>query len=109
MLMVRLQRKQTSTGDVRQREEQGEGSVLEEGDGAGAAGREGSPSGFHCTARGSGGSQGGSGGQGENCSSSIPTLKRPPSLVTVSYRGPSVTRAKNVVQHVRRIWKRDFT
>ena len=46
VLMVRLQRKQTSTGDVRQREERGEGSMLEEGDGAGAAGREGSRSGF---------------------------------------------------------------
>lgn len=55
------------------------------------------------------GGAGGSGGQGENCSSSISTLKRPPSLVTVSYRGPSVTSAKSVVQRVRRIWKRDFT
>lgn len=39
MLMVRLQKEQTSTGDVRQREEQGKGSVLEENDGADAAAR----------------------------------------------------------------------
>lgn len=55
--MVRLQRKQTSTGDVRQREEQGKGSMLEEHDGADVAGREGSLRSFDCTACGGGGEQ----------------------------------------------------
>lgn len=78
MLMVRLQRKQTSTGDVRQREEQGEGSMLEEGDGAGAAGREGSRSGFHCTACGSGGSQGGVAGRVRTAPAASPPSSVPP-------------------------------
>ena len=63
VLMVRLQRKQTSTGDVRQREERGEGSMLEEGDGAGAAGQEGSRSSFDCIACGRGGSRRGAAGR----------------------------------------------
>ena len=53
----------TSTGEVRQREEQGEGSMLEEGDGAGTAGREGSQSSFDCTVCGRGGSQRGAAGR----------------------------------------------
>lgn len=56
MPMVRLQSSKTPQV-MSGREEQGEGSMLEEGDGAGKAGRM-SRSGFHCTACGSGGARG---------------------------------------------------
>ena len=105
MLMVRLQREQTYTGDVRQREEQGKGSVLEENDGADAAGREGSLSSFDYTACGGGGKQ-----QAESeLLRQHPHPQASPQFSNHESQGAICDIAKSVVQRVRKIWKRDFT